>query len=162
MDPRRTRTARIADRYVPIRPGADALLLAAVAHVLFAEGLTDLGALAGQVQGVSEVRDAVRDFAPEAVAAGCDMDAEEIRTIARELAAAPTAAVYGRVGSCTVEHGTVTSWLVDVLNILTGNLDRPGGVLFPLSATDRAPAAPPPPAPPYPAGASPSAAGRAG
>ncbi|WP_329069796.1 molybdopterin-dependent oxidoreductase [Streptomyces sp. NBC_01429] len=142
VDPRRTRTARIADRYVPIRPGADALLLAAVAHVLFAEGLTDLGALAGQVQGVSEVRDAVRDFAPEAVAAGCDMDAEEIRTIARELAAAPTAAVYGRVGSCTVEHGTVTSWLVDVLNILTGNLDRPGGVLFPLSATDRAPAAP--------------------
>ncbi|MFF5567477.1 molybdopterin-dependent oxidoreductase [Streptomyces sp. NPDC012623] len=142
VDPRRTRTAKMADRHVPIRPGTDALLLAAVAHVLFAEGLTDLGALAGHVQGVGEVRDAVRDFTPEAVAAACDLDADEIRTIARELAAAPTAAVYGRIGSCTVEHGTLASWLVDVLNIITGNLDRPGGALFPLSATGRAPVPP--------------------
>ena len=67
------------------------------------------------------------------------MDAETIRALARELAAAPTAAVYGRIGSCTVPHGTLASWLVDVLNILTGNLDRPGGALFPLAATDRAP-----------------------
>jgi anaerobic selenocysteine-containing dehydrogenase len=67
------------------------------------------------------------------------MEPEEIRTIARELAAAPTAAVYGRIGSCTVEHGTLASWLVDVLNILTGNLDRPGGALFPYSAAQRAP-----------------------
>lgn len=67
------------------------------------------------------------------------MDAGEIRTIARELAAAPTAAVYGRIGSCTVEYGTLANWLVDVLNVLTGNLDRPGGALFPLSATAPAP-----------------------
>ncbi|WP_351223797.1 molybdopterin oxidoreductase family protein [Streptomyces sp. NPDC002133] len=139
VDPRRTRTAELADRHVAIRPGTDALLLAALAHVLFEEGLTDLGNLAPHVQGVAEVRQAVRDFAPEAVAAACDMDADDIRTIARELAAAPTAAVYGRIGSCTVEHGTLASWLVDVLNILTGNLDRPGGALFPLAATDRAP-----------------------
>ncbi|MEU2157912.1 molybdopterin-dependent oxidoreductase [Streptomyces sp. NPDC019396] len=139
VDPRRTRTARLADRHVSIRPGADALLLAALAHVLFEEGLTNLGDLAGRVEGVDEVRAAVRDFAPEAVAAACDVDPAEIRAIARELAAAPTAAVYGRIGSCTVEHGTLASWLVDVLNILTGNLDRPGGALFPLAATDRAP-----------------------
>ncbi|MGW2560230.1 molybdopterin oxidoreductase family protein [Streptomyces sp. NPDC001514] len=139
VDPRRTRTARLADRHVAIRPGTDALLLAALAHVLFDEGLTDLGDLAPHVQGVAEVREAVRDFTPEAVAAACDMDADDIRTIARELAAAPTAAVYGRIGSCTVEHGTLASWLVDVLNILTGNLDRPGGALFPFAATDRAP-----------------------
>lgn len=61
------------------------------------------------------------------------------RALARELAAAPTAAVYGRIGSCTVPHGTIASWLVDVLNILTGNLDRPGGALFPQAATDRTP-----------------------
>ncbi|MGW1886293.1 molybdopterin oxidoreductase family protein [Streptomyces sp. NPDC001970] len=139
VDPRRTRTAKLADRHVAIRPGTDALLLAALAHVLFEEGLTDLGNLAPHVQDVAEVREAVRDFTPEAVAAACDMDADDIRTIARELAAAPTAAVYGRIGSCTVEHGTLASWLVDVLNILTGNLDRPGGALFPLAATDRAP-----------------------
>ncbi|MFD7426646.1 molybdopterin oxidoreductase family protein [Streptomyces sp. NPDC059818] len=139
VDPRRTRTARLADRHVAIRPGTDALLLAAVTHVLFEEKLTDPGALADHVQGIDQVAEAVRDFPPEAVAAACDVDAGTIRTIARELAAAPTAAVYGRIGSCTVEHGTLASWLVDVLNILTGNLDRPGGALFPLSATARAP-----------------------
>ncbi|MEV4974209.1 molybdopterin oxidoreductase family protein [Streptomyces scopuliridis] len=144
VDPRRTRTARLADRHIPIRPGTDALLLAALAHVLFEERLTGLGPLAGQVEGPAELRDAIRDFTPEAVAPACDMDAGEIRTVARELAAAPTAAVYGRVGSCTVEHGTLASWLVDVLNILTGNLDRPGGALFPLSATDRPPRIPAP------------------
>ncbi|MFJ7255810.1 molybdopterin-dependent oxidoreductase [Streptomyces sp. NPDC098085] len=139
VDPRRTRTARLADRHVAIRPGTDALLLAALAHVLFDEKLTAAGALADHVDGIDEVAEAVREFTPEAVAGVCDVDAGTIRTIARELAAARTAAVYGRIGSCTVEHGTLASWLVDVLNILTGNLDRPGGALFPLSATARAP-----------------------
>ncbi|MFF9063020.1 molybdopterin oxidoreductase family protein [Streptomyces sp. NPDC014882] len=139
VDPRRTRTARLADRHIAIRPGTDALLLAAMAHVLFEEGLVRLGELSAQVQGVGELRDAVGEFTPEAVAAACDVDAALVRTLARELAAAPTAAVYGRIGSCTVPHGTLASWLVDVLNILTGNLDRPGGALFPQAATDRTP-----------------------
>ncbi|GGQ32376.1 molybdopterin oxidoreductase family protein [Streptomyces mutabilis] len=139
IDPRRTRTAKLAHRHVAIRPGADALLLAAMAHVLFAEDLVDLGALAPHVEGVDEVGEALRDFTPEAVAAACDVDAGVTRALARELAAAPTAAVYGRIGSCTVPHGTLASWLVDVLNIITGNLDRPGGALFPQAATDRTP-----------------------
>ncbi|MEU0525632.1 molybdopterin oxidoreductase family protein [Streptomyces niveus] len=139
VDPRRTRTAKIADRHLAIRPGTDALLLAALVHVLFDERLTDPGALAGHLEGLDELRAATADFTPEAVAAACDLDAGEIRTLARELAAAPAAAVYGRIGSCTVEYGTLASWLIDVLNILTGNLDRPGGALFPLSATDPAP-----------------------
>ncbi|MEV5476002.1 molybdopterin oxidoreductase family protein [Streptomyces sp. NPDC003328] len=139
IDPRRTRTARLADRHVAVRPGTDALLLAAMTHVLFEEDLVDLGHLAPYVQGVDDVAAAVRDFTPEAAAGACDVGADTIRTLARELAAAPTAAVYGRIGSCTVPHGTLASWLVDVLNVLTGNLDRPGGALFPLSATDRAP-----------------------
>ncbi|MFE9677936.1 molybdopterin oxidoreductase family protein [Streptomyces sp. NPDC006259] len=139
IDPRRTRTARLADRHLAIRPGTDALLLAAMAHVLFAEGLVELGELTPHVQGVEELRDAMADFTPESVAAACDVDAAVVRTLARELAAAPTAAVYGRIGSCTVPHGTLASWLVDVLNILTGNLDRPGGALFPQAATDRTP-----------------------
>ncbi|MFD5300171.1 molybdopterin oxidoreductase family protein [Streptomyces mutabilis] len=139
IDPRRTRTAKLADRHVAIRPGTDALLLAAMAHVLFEEDLVDLGALAPHVEGVGEAGEALRDFTPEAVAAACDVDAGVTRALARELAAAPTAAVYGRIGSCTVPHGTLASWLVDVLNILTGNLDRPGGALFPQAATDRTP-----------------------
>ncbi|WP_314617166.1 molybdopterin oxidoreductase family protein [Streptomyces stackebrandtii] len=144
VDPRRTRTARVADRHVAIRPGADALLLAALVHTLFAEDLTDLGPLAAHVEGVEEVRAAVREFTPEAVAPACDVDAATIRTLARELAAAPSAAVYGRMGSSTVEYGTLGNWLVDVLNVLTGNLDRPGGALFPLSATAPAPRTPGP------------------
>ncbi|MET8901993.1 molybdopterin-dependent oxidoreductase [Streptomyces sp. NPDC004538] len=139
VDPRRTRTAKLADRHVAIRPGTDALLLAAMVHVLYEEDLVDLGDLAPHVTGVEEVREAVRDFTPEAVAAACDVDAGVTRALARELAAARTGAVYGRIGSCTVPHGTLASWLVDVLNILTGNLDRPGGALFPQAATDRTP-----------------------
>ncbi|MFJ8309254.1 MULTISPECIES: molybdopterin oxidoreductase family protein [unclassified Streptomyces] len=139
VDPRRTRTAKLADRHVAVRPGTDALLLASIAQVLFEEKLTAPGGLDGRLEGLGELADAVGEFTPEAVAAACDVAPDDIRVIARELAAAPTAAVYGRIGSCTVEHGTLASWLVDVLNILTGNLDRPGGVLFPLSATDRAP-----------------------
>ncbi|MFD5721842.1 molybdopterin oxidoreductase family protein [Streptomyces sp. NPDC127036] len=139
IDPRRTRTAKLADRHVAIRPGTDATLLAAMAYVLFEEKLVDLGALAPHVQGADELPDALRDFTPEAASAACDVDAGTIRELARELAAAPAAAVYARIGSCTVPHGTLASWLVDVLNILTGNLDRPGGALFPLAATDRAP-----------------------
>ncbi|MFE7892557.1 molybdopterin oxidoreductase family protein [Streptomyces sp. NPDC057412] len=139
VDPRRTRTARLADRHIAIRPGTDALLLAALAHTLFEEDLADLGDLAPHLQGLAELRDALRDFTPEAVAEACDVDAGTIRTLARELAAAPTAAVYGRIGSCTVPHGTLASWLVDVCTLLTGNLDRPGGALFPQAATDRTP-----------------------
>ncbi|MGW1727255.1 molybdopterin oxidoreductase family protein [Streptomyces sp. NPDC002306] len=139
VDPRRTRTAALADRHIAIRPGTDALLLAALAHTLFEEGLADLGELAPHVQGVAELRSALGDFTPEAAAGPCDVEAPVIRALARELAAAPTAAVYGRIGSCTVPHGTLASWLVDVLNILTGNLDRPGGALFPQAATDRTP-----------------------
>nr|WSX52647.1 molybdopterin oxidoreductase family protein [Streptomyces sp. NBC_00974] len=139
VDPRRTRTARLADRHLAPRPGSDALLLAALAHTLIAEKLTDLGELAEHAEGFGELSGALASFTPEAVAPACDLPAEEIRDLARALAAAPTAAVYGRIGSSTVEYGTPASWLVDVLNVLTGNLDRAGGSLFPLSATDRAP-----------------------
>ncbi|MEU2390109.1 molybdopterin-dependent oxidoreductase [Streptomyces sp. NPDC007369] len=134
VDPRRTRTARLADRHLAPRPGSDALLLAALAHTLLAERLAAPGALGDHLLGLGELSDALGSFTPEAVAPACDLTATKIRTLARDLAAAPTAAVYGRIGSCTVAYGTLASWLVDVLNILTGNLDRPGGALFPLPA----------------------------
>jgi anaerobic selenocysteine-containing dehydrogenase len=146
IDPARTRTAELADRHIAPRPGADAALLFAVVHVLFDEGLTapDLGGIAGLVNGIDEVRDLAAGFAPEAVAEHCGVPASEIRELAREIAAAPSAAVYGRIGTSTVEFGTLGSWLVDVVNILTGNLDRPGGAMFPLGATAPAPKKPGP------------------
>jgi anaerobic selenocysteine-containing dehydrogenase len=134
VDPRRSRTAEAADEHHAIRPGTDALLLFALVHVLFAEGLTAPGRLADLTNGIDEVEELARPFTPEAVAPATGIDAPTIRRIARELAAAESAAVYGRIGTTTQEFGTLASWLVDVLNVLTGNLDRPGGALFPLAA----------------------------
>jgi anaerobic selenocysteine-containing dehydrogenase len=130
VDPRRTGTAERADEWLPIRPGADAALLMAWVHVLFEEGLVSLGHLEGRVTGVEELRALSRDFAPEAVAEFCAIPAETIRRLARELATAERAAVYGRIGTCNQEFGTLASWLVDVVNVLTGNLDREGGSMF--------------------------------
>jgi anaerobic selenocysteine-containing dehydrogenase len=130
VDPNRTRTAEHASEHVPIRPGTDALLLMAMVHTLFAERLVELGDATGFVAGVAVVEELARDFTPEAVAPLCGVDAATIRRLARELAAAESAAVYGRTGTCTQEFGTLTSWLIDVLNVLTGNLDRPGGAMF--------------------------------
>src|SRR4029079_4748800 len=98
--------------------------------VLFDEDLVDLGDAADYVDGVDVVRNQCRAFPPETVETNCGVEAETIRRIARELAAAPTAAVYGRIGTCTQEFGTIASWLIDVVNVLTGNLDRPGGAMF--------------------------------
>lgn len=138
VDPRRTRTAEEADEHLAIIPGTDAVLLAAIVHVLGADGLVDLGAVADVASGLDEVLAAVAPFAPETVAEVCGIDAATIRRLAHDLAAAPTAAVYGRIGTCTVEFGTTTSWLVDVVNALTGNLDRPGGAMFTTAAVGAA------------------------
>ncbi|HEY0640068.1 MAG TPA: molybdopterin-dependent oxidoreductase [Pseudonocardiaceae bacterium] len=134
VDPVRTRTAEAADEHHFVRPGTDAVLLLAMAHVLFAEGLVDLGTLAPHVNGVDEVRAVAAGVTPEDAERSCGIAADTVRRLARELAAAPRAAVYARIGSCTQEFGTLTSWLVDVLNVLTGNLDREGGAMFPLAA----------------------------
>jgi anaerobic selenocysteine-containing dehydrogenase len=143
VDPRRSRTAEHADEHHFIRPGTDALLLFALVHVLFEEDLATPHELA---DGVEEVRALAQPFAPEAVAAPTGIAAAEIRRMARELAAAECAAVYGRIGTTLQEFGTLASWLVDVLNALTGNLDRPGGAMFPLAAAGQTNADPNAPA----------------
>jgi len=142
VDPRRSRTAEEADEHHAIMPGTDAHLLFALVHTLFDEGLATVrgepggahpangGPLAAHCEGLEEVERLAADFAPERVAAVCGIEAGEIRRIARELAAAERGACYGRIGTCTQEFGTLASWLVDVVNILTGNLDREGGAMF--------------------------------
>lgn len=134
IDPYRTRTAQEANQHHFIRPSTDAYFLFALVHTLFAEGLAAPGRLTEHLTGMDQIRDLARPFTPERAADVCGIDADAIRAIARELAAAPRAVVYGRVGTCTQTFGTLASWLVDVLNILTGNLDREGGALFPRAA----------------------------
>lgn len=137
IDPNRTRTAAMADRHIAPRPGSDAALLFAVVNVLFDEDLVapDLGF----VTGVERVRAAALEFPPEAVADHCGVPPEQIRELARDIAAGPRSVVYGRIGTSTVRFGTLTSWLVDVVNVLTGNLDRPGGAMFASSPIGAAP-----------------------
>jgi anaerobic selenocysteine-containing dehydrogenase len=134
IDPRRSRTAREASEHHFIRPGTDAHLLFSIAHVLLAEGLADPGPLAVHALGAERIAEVAAPFEPEAASAVCGVPPEEIRRLARELAAAERAAVYARIGTTTQRFGTLASWLVDVLNYLTGNLDREGGAMFPLAA----------------------------
>ena len=132
IDPNRTRTAELADTHLAPRPGTDGALLFAVVNVLFDEDLVDpdLGGLADMVTGIERLRAAAADFPPEAVAEHCGVTATQIRALARDIAAGPRTVLYGRIGTSTVRFGTITSWLVDVVNLLTGNLDRPGGAMF--------------------------------
>ena len=134
VDPRRSRTAEVADAHHFIRPGTDAHLLFALVQTIFAEGLAQPGPLAELCDGLEEVERLAQDFTPEAAAAVTGIEADAIRGMARELATAERAAVYGRIGTTTQEFGTLASWLVDVLNVITGNLDRPGGAMFPRAA----------------------------
>ncbi|MCW9033134.1 MAG: molybdopterin-dependent oxidoreductase [Rhodospirillales bacterium] len=134
IDPKRSETAKAADGYHPIKPGTDGLLLAAMAYTLFNEGLVDLGHLAEHLNGFDEIEPALVKFSPETVTELCGIESETIRQLARDLAGADRAAVYGRMGTCTQEFGTLNSWLVDVLNVLSGNLDRSGGVMLPKAA----------------------------
>jgi anaerobic selenocysteine-containing dehydrogenase len=142
LDPRRSRTAEVADEHHFIRPGTDAHLLFALVHVLFTEDLARPGArLSSICEGLEAVRALAEPFTPEAVSARCGIEPATIRRIARELAAAERAAVYGRIGTCTQEFGALASWLVDVVNVLTGNLDREGGAMFPMGAAGHSNAA---------------------
>jgi anaerobic selenocysteine-containing dehydrogenase len=130
IDPVRTRTAEAADQWIGIRPGGDAALLLAVAHVIYADGAVKLRDLDGLVNGVEELGRVVQRFSPERVETFCGVSAATIRALGAEIAAAPRAAIYGRIGTCTQEYGTLASWLVDALSIITGNMDRPGGSMW--------------------------------
>jgi anaerobic selenocysteine-containing dehydrogenase len=131
IDPKRTQTARLADDYIPIRPGTDAYLLAAIAATMVEEGLVGLGHLEPYVTGLDETMAALAPYTAEAVADVTGIPAGRIRSLARDIAGTERAGVYGRMGTCAQEFGTLASWLVEVVNILGGNLDREGGMMFP-------------------------------
>ena len=131
IDPVRTQTAARADEWLPIVPGTDAALLLAVAHTLFDEDLINPGP---HVDGVDTMRRVAADWPPDRVSAVTGIDADRIRRLARELAGTEKSVMYGRIGLCNQEFGSLASWLVDVINILTGHFDVPGGAMFPKPA----------------------------
>jgi len=136
IDPRRSETAVKADEHHFIRPGADAFLLLAMIHTLFDEALIAPAHLADLIDGVDEVERHARTFTPERAATVTGISSVVIRRLARDFAAAPAAVAYGRMGLSTQAFGGLCQWLINVLNILTGNFDRPGGAMFTLPAFD--------------------------
>ncbi|PTQ69388.1 molybdopterin oxidoreductase family protein [Pseudomonas sp. GV071] len=134
VDPRRSETAAIADQHIFVRPGQDAALLFGVLNTLFEEGLTRTSHL--PIDGIDEVRSAVAEFTAEAMSARCGVPAETIRQLARDFAAADKAVCYGRMGVSTQVFGTLCQWVVQLINLVTGNLDRVGGVLCTEPAVD--------------------------
>ncbi|CAM3161920.1 molybdopterin-dependent oxidoreductase [Corallococcus sp. ZKHCc1 1396] len=136
IDPRRTETAGIADQHVFVRPGTDALALFSLLHVVLGEGTHRMGRLAAFVDGLDTVMPLVRDFPPERTAPHTGIAPDVLRGIARDFLAAEGAVCYGRVGVSTQPFGSLCQWLINVLNVVTGNLDREGGALFTLPAFD--------------------------
>jgi len=134
IDPRRTETAGVADEHHFIRPGTDALFLLAVIDAIFEAGSARLGRLAEFTDGLDELRTAARAFPAHRVAEKTGIPEDAIRRIAREFAAAPHAVAYGRIGLSTQQFGGLCQWLVNALNAITGNLDEPGGMMWPAPA----------------------------
>jgi anaerobic selenocysteine-containing dehydrogenase len=135
VDPRRTETAREFE-HVPIRPDGDAWMLLSLLDTLFEEDLIDFEALRSSARDAGALARLARDFPPERTAAVTGVDAERVRSLARDIAAASGAAIYGRTGSCLGRHGTLTAFLIDAVAAVTGNLDAPGGLLFGHSPLD--------------------------
>jgi anaerobic selenocysteine-containing dehydrogenase len=135
VDPRRCETARVAKEHVFIQPGTDALFLLGLLHEVCAAGV-DLGRIADSVKNVDRILDIAKAYPPKHTEAITGVSAETVKRLARELRAAPKAVLYGRVGACTQEFGGLCMWLINVLNAVTGNLDEPGGSMFPSPAID--------------------------
>lgn len=136
IDPRRSQTADVANEHVFIRPGGDPHLLLGMLHTVFAEGLENPGPLADQLVGLDHVRELVAPYAPERVVEATGIPADDIRRLAREFATASSAACYLRIGTCVQDYGTLANYLGEVLNIVCGRLDAPGGVMWPQAAAD--------------------------
>ena len=135
IDPRRCETARVADEHVFIQPGTDALFLLGLLHEVCAAGI-DLGRISDSVKNADRILEVAKAYPPEQTEAITGVPADTVKRLARELRAAPKGVLYGRVGACTQEFGGLCMWLINVLNAVTGNLDEPGGSMFPSPAID--------------------------
>ncbi len=136
IDPRKTRTAQLANTHHFIRPGTDVLLLLAFVQVLFEQSLVVEGGPLAYSDGLDELLEFVQDYTPDKIAPIVGIEATHIRQLVTDFAAADRAICYGRMGVSVQEYGSLCHWLINLINILTGNIDREGGVMFPLPAMD--------------------------
>ncbi len=136
IDPRKTETARVASEHFFIKPSSDVYFLLALINIFFAEHLVNLGRLSDFTDGVEILREVSKDYAPETVENLTGIPANEIRRIAVEFAASKTAVCYGRMGVSVQKFGNLCHWLINSINILTGNFDEAGGAMFTAPAFD--------------------------
>lgn len=129
IDPRRTETAAEYD-WLGIVPDTDAYLLLSLLQVLFAENIADRPSIESQAHGLDWLRAQAARFTPEVTAATTGIRPDDVRALARTLAETPRAAVYGRFGTCVGRNGTLTTYLIDAVNLVAGNLDTAGGSVF--------------------------------
>jgi anaerobic selenocysteine-containing dehydrogenase len=129
IDPRKTETAAQFE-WLGIVPDGDAFLLLSLLHVMFGENFVDRARLARQADGAVWLEQLARPFSPEATQPRTGIEPESVRSLARDLTITKRAAVYGRVGTSTGENGTLTTYLLDAVNLVAGNLDVPGGSMF--------------------------------
>ena len=137
VDPRRTETAELASEHLFIRPGSDAAFLLAMIHVLFRDDLVAPGPLGDFTDGLDEVAAAVSELSPDWAAPLTGIEADDIVRIAHELAEAEAGICYGRMGVSTQAYGALCQWAIQVINVATGHLDKPGGSLFTRPAMDQ-------------------------
>jgi len=140
VDPRRTETAEHANEHIFIQPATDVYLLLAMLQVLFEKKWVNINKKRPEiplsVSGLDELERVVAGFTPEKVAGITHIPAAKIIEITAEIVAAPSAVVYGRMGVSVQRYGSLCQWLINCLNILTGNFDTVGGAMFTKPAVD--------------------------
>jgi anaerobic selenocysteine-containing dehydrogenase len=136
IDPRRTESAPYVDEHHFIRPNTDALFLLGLIQTIFARGLATPGRLGPHIDGWDEIEPMAAQFDMDRISLVTGIAREDIERIAVEFASAKGAVCYGRTGVSMVEFGGLCQWLMQVINVITGNMDEEGGMMFPLTAID--------------------------
>ncbi|WP_339769154.1 molybdopterin-dependent oxidoreductase [uncultured Paraglaciecola sp.] len=139
IDPKKSETADISCDHHFIKPGSDALLMLAMLNTMFAKNLVDADELLTHAPDLLQVESFVKDYPPERVAERVGISADEIETMVIEFCAAGSAICYGRMGASVQTFGTLTQYLIMLFNMLSGNLNRRGGMMFTQPAADALP-----------------------
>ncbi|MBL4606379.1 MAG: molybdopterin-dependent oxidoreductase [Pseudomonadales bacterium] len=138
IDPRKTETGEMANKHIYIYPGQDAYLLLSMIYFIFKNKWLDQGEWQSYTHGIDELRQLIQAFDIDKMAVQTGIEIGLIESLTLEFTTSKRALAYGRFGVCTQKHGAVNAWLIYVLNIITGNLDQAGGLMFPRPAVDLA------------------------
>ena len=127
VDPRVTMFAQFADMHLPITPGTDVVLLNALAHVILKEGLGDRAYIEARTTGFEEFSKLVEQYDPTTASRICGIDEDTIRNVARLYARANAAMTIWTMGINQSTHGSDGVVGINNLNLITGNIGKPGG-----------------------------------